>query len=191
MKKLLALFVLAGCLTACEPTVNVTPDPKLGDEWVMHYIDYNEDGSIAAETDLTFTTTEIVFNNESWVQLVTPSGVLGIFKMKDDGLHHLSSSVADELFLSYPGTVGDSTHLHLYNENYVHYTSAVAQSTSIPSGIYTANYYVQYDTNSLEAYIWFTENEWFIKFQEFDQTTIGPPGMFMDYQYELVSYTPH
>jgi hypothetical protein len=191
MKKTLFLPLMAIVLFSCATPTVPTPDAKLGDVWIIHYKDFNESGGIDTETDLTVTTTEVIFNNESWVQLNTTSGTIGTFKMKSDGMHHHPDASTDELFFTFPGTVSDSTHLHLYGEDYTHITGAVNQITTLPSGNYTSNYYIQNDANSLEAYIWFAANEWFIKVQEFDETTSGPPGMFMDYQYELVSYTPN
>lgn len=188
--RFIPVLILTGILASCETASNITPDPKLGDTWVFRYEDYNEDGSLAGTQDINVTTTEVIFNNESWVQLNTPIGSLGIFKMKSDGLHHLSSGVTDELFFTFPGNVGDSTFFHLNGENYYHKTDAVNTSASLIGGIYNGvNSYTQYDDNSYEATIIFTENEWFIKFMEFDDKILNPPGMFLDYQYEIISYT--
>lgn len=191
-KIVFGISLVSGLLFSCNPNANVTPDPKLGDTWVMRYEDYDEYGSLISAQDINVTTSEVIFNEESWVQLNSPLGSLGIFKMKSDGLHHLSSGVTDELFFTFPGNVGDSTFFHLNGENYYHKTDAVNTSAILIGGTFNGvNSYTQYDDNSYEATILFTENEWFIKFMEFDEKVINPPGMFMDYQYEIISYTPN
>lgn len=189
--RFISLLPLLLLFTACSSDPAVTPNSKLGDTWVVRYTDFNEDGSVASQQDITLSTTEVIYNGESWVNLASPpSVVLGTYTMKPDGLHHLRNNSTDQLFFSYPGTVGDSAAVVLDNGDFAyHLLTATGQSVNVPLGtVSNCHYYEQYDLNSIEAYIWFTENEWFVKFQEFDDHTVGP-GSFMDYQYELVSYT--
>lgn len=180
-----AAFALLLGFSACS--TSGTPEPKTGDTWVYHYVDYNEDGSIAAEQNLTFTATEFIQNDVYWAFLSAGSGFdIGYFRMDDNGLHQLSNGI-DQLKLPYPGAVGDSAITYDSNQDMLWFIIRDnAASINTPAGTFTAYYYEGYDDNSLEDKLWFTPTHWFLRHEEYDQNL---SGNYIDYMFEIVSYT--
>lgn len=179
------LIALMAVFYACSKE-NVTPDPKVGDTWDYRYVDYNEDGSIASEDTITLTTTEIIIEDVSWVKIMKGNDIFGIYRMASNGLHRFNNNNLDELFLVYPGAVGDSA-IYYYNVDVAwSVIKDINASVTVPAGMFDCYYYEEFDDNSIEGKFWFNEQHWLLRQQEFDQNMSGD---YMDYMMEMISHT--
>jgi hypothetical protein len=194
------------CIMSCKPT-KLPPEPKEGDEWAYRVFDYDETGNIVDSTDVYFigeTDNHQTSNTiEPYAHIHVPGNYYsyalipaGEFRMESDGLYCLTftsgaGGKGKILFLKYPGIVGDSFMMNAGNYSEGRNITSINDSISVPYGNLTGLYkYEFFYMGSPKGKLWFNENVWFAKYEKLDSLTSGT-GVYVDYAYELVSYTPH
>jgi hypothetical protein len=192
------------CMMACKPTM-LPPEPKEGDEWVYRFFDYDEAGNMVYSDDRYLiggsSTLNLTNSIVPYVDIHMPGGYLdspvpaGIFRMEPDGLHRILytgyAGKKEVLYLKYPGAMGNSYEVNVGAYNQGMNITSISDSVSVPYGTLTGLY--KYEISFLgqpTGQLWFNENVWFVKYEQLDSLTSGT-GIYVDYAYELVSYTPH
>jgi hypothetical protein len=199
--QVIMLLVGIVCLNACKPESQIAMEPKIDDVWIYRYIDYDGSGNVISSNDLTL-------NGQLYPVYGTPNNVMvpyvslflithfqevipyGYYRMESDGLHcfnKLTVAGSDNLFLKYPGVPGDIFTLTNGQNNYTEERTIVSinDSLTIPVGFFSDLYKYEFASEGVPvSNLWFRNDVWFVKYEVLDTT-----GTYIDYAYELVSYT--
>jgi len=197
MKFLNILFfaaLLSFGFTSCDPSAN-KPDPtgdiKVGSKWVYKYTKFNSGGTVTGtrNLELTVTAEQTISGQTWWVLTVTGTGEVSYLRKASDGYWTIKNNTP-QLQFKIPAAMNDTWRLTFSNSpgDYSDFiVKDVAASVTVPIGTVTTYYAEGYDSNSIEDKVWYNEQYSLVKLQEFDE---GPTGMYVDYQLELVSFTP-
>jgi hypothetical protein len=200
------IFVLFICCSACQPT-HLAPNPQENDQWVYRYKEYNEGGNVTDSSDISFTAVGFERGKntiEPWIHMkrsdvdISQSFPLipyGDFRMRSDGLYFISDASLggiDRMILKYPASSGEVYEVKSSgNYHFADITIAsVNDAVTVPDGFYSNLYTYAFNYNGgSTANLWFSDSAWFVKYEHMDSLSTGT-GMYLDYSYELVDYTP-
>jgi hypothetical protein len=202
------ILMLTGtvCLFSCTKKEPV-PESKVHDKWGYLIIDYDSVGSVVNVSSVNFTGGSTVIwgggsdgNGDEYAVLFTDTGFLnpvlytipyGMYKMKNDGLHSVSATAAgsNAPWLKYPGVLGETVVMHNIDNTYTEDRTLVSTNATVtvPAGTFGNQHLYEFKSGGLLiARLWFNEHEWFVKYEVYDST-----GTYVDYTYELMSYSAY
>lgn len=196
--QLIAAFVLL--MTACKKDETTTPTTtppttttsvKAGSVFTYKHSDYDNDfgTTLVATTQYTLTMLrDSTIGSDKWFVVERKdNGALtgyGLMRFTSGGVYNMTSGGA-KMSLKLNAAVNDTW---VDNSNQTCVIKSTNQSVTVPKGNFTDAYYMESsDANSLENKIWYNNNEYMLRNEEYDESPITPGTMILDYRDELVS----
>lgn len=187
-----ALFI-AACdkkSTTSNPTSTNTNTVKTGTIFTYNHADYDSVNGTTLLSTTQYTLTMVrdtTVNNEKWfvVERKDAAGSqYGLLRFASDGVYNMTSSGA-KMSLKLNAALNDTW---VDNSNQTCVIKAVNQSVTVAKGSFTNAYYMESsDANSLENKVWYNNNEYMLRNEEYDESPTTPGTMILDYRDELVN----
>jgi|GEM_PF-2707205 len=186
-------------MTACKKDETTTPTTttptttsvKAGSVFTYKHADYDSEYGTTLVSTTQYTLTMLrdsTIGSDKWFVVERKdNGTLtgyGLMRFTSDGVYNMTSGGA-KMSLKLNAALNDTW---VDNSNQTCVIKSINQSVTVPKGNYTDAYYMESsDVNSLENKIWYNNNDYMLRNEEYDESPHVPGTMILDYRDELVS----
>ncbi|WP_276131823.1 hypothetical protein [Polluticoccus soli] len=196
-KQLITLILSAVAFASChdedKPAPTPTPTPtntiKVGSKFTFTRSDFDQTGSFVENTfDYTILVVrDTNINGETWFVVVTntPSTLeYSLLKFGSDGLYNFKDGVA-AMELKFNAAVNDTW---VTSNGETAMVMAINAPVDVPDGSFSDAVYIETsDANSMENKMWYNNNQFMLKHEEYDEYPAQSSQMVIDYRDELKS----